>query len=51
MTDEFMSRFCDAEYKIDSPKLVRFVSENMPASKPILIAAKSAKKRRPRKEL
>lgn len=32
MTDEFMSRFCDKEYKIDWPKLVRFVSENMPAT-------------------
>lgn len=30
MTDEFLSEFCDSEYKIDWPKLVRFVSENMP---------------------
>ena len=46
MTDEFISRFCDAEYKIDWPKLVRFVSENMPvqsAAKATSLTSKSAK--------
>jgi len=30
LTDQFIATFCDAEYKIDWPKLVRFVSENLP---------------------
>jgi hypothetical protein len=30
LTEEFIQTFCNAERKIDWPKLVRFVSENMP---------------------
>lgn len=29
LTDEFMATFCDADYRIDWPQLVRFVSENL----------------------
>jgi len=31
LTAEFIEAFCDAEYKIDWPKLVCFVSQNLPA--------------------
>ena len=30
LTQQFEKEFCDSESKIDWPKLVRFVSENMP---------------------
>ncbi len=30
LTDVFITDFCDADYNIDWPKLVRFVSENLP---------------------
>jgi hypothetical protein len=49
MTDEFISQFCDSTYKIDWPKLVRFVSENMPAQpvpKAIPATAKPVKRRK-----
>lgn len=48
MTDEFLSEFCDSEYKIDWPKLVRFVSENMPEKKasPTRALMKTPSKRR-----
>ena len=31
LTDQFIAEFCDKAYKIDWPKLARFVSENLPA--------------------
>jgi Type II restriction endonuclease EcoO109I len=45
MTDQFMERFCDANYYIDWPKLVRFVSENMPLKEraPFIDATKRAR--------
>jgi hypothetical protein len=30
LTQEFIQQFCDADFNIDWPRLVRFVSENMP---------------------
>ena len=48
MTDEFMEQFCDDEYYIDWPKLVRFVSENM-TPKDRVDVLKQAKRLTPKK--
>ena len=41
LTQEFIQQFCDAEFNIDWPRLVRFVSENMPPGErpPLLVLA------------
>ncbi len=47
LTDEFVHTFCDSEFKIDWPKLVRFVSKNEPKVQPT--QAVVPKQRKPRK--
>lgn len=46
LTDEFIHTFCDAEFKIDWSKLVRFVSENKPNRKQSQAAATKQPARR-----